>query len=187
MARTHQPLQQPFTESNGGRPRSSDKPRVSDENGYKESSSAPAVREPQNPARTEAQENSLKELRKGVKAVSFLSKLMGNTKKKSTESEVGEEEEEESNEGRPEGNDAHVFSQPIDRIGFNPRHLQPPSYIKVRSKFKKTRDFDRLFLAQELNGTKRPRLERQNTGNKLRRKVSVTPDADTIMLSCKAM
>nr|POF21065.1 putative wd repeat-containing protein c3h5.08c [Quercus suber] len=174
------PLFKPSADSNGT-PRSSDKSRTAEEQGHnKESSQAPAVREPQTQARTEAQENGHKDLRKGVKAVSFLSKLMGSTKKKSAESEAGDEEEEESNEGRPEGNDAHVFSQPLDRIGFNPRHLQPPSYIKIRAKYKKAHDFDRLFLAQELDGTKRPKLERQNTGNKLKRRPSVTPDADTI-------
>nr|POF13816.1 putative wd repeat-containing protein c3h5.08c [Quercus suber] len=181
MARTHQPPQQVSAESNGSRPRSSEKPRTAEEQGYSQDPSpAPAVREPQSQGRAETPENTLKDLRKGVKAVSFLSKLMGGSKKKNAESEAGDEEEEESNEGRPEGNDAHVFAQPLDRMGFNPRHLQPPSYIKVRSKYKKARDFDRLFLAQELDGTKRPRLERQNTGNRLRRKTSVTPDADTI-------
>ena len=43
--------------------------------------------------------------------------------------------------------DAHVFSQPL---GFIPQFPQPPKYIKVRSHNKKDRDFNRLFLAQEL-------------------------------------
>lgn len=47
--------------------------------------------------------------------------------------------------------DAELFSQPIDNsIGYSPRHPQPPGYIKIRSKFKKEREFDRVFLSQEL-------------------------------------
>ena len=45
--------------------------------------------------------------------------------------------------------DADVFSQPV---GFVPRFPAPPKYIKVRSHGKKERDFNRLFLAQELKG-----------------------------------
>lgn len=46
--------------------------------------------------------------------------------------------------------DAQLFSQPIDNMGFSPRHPQPPAYIKVRTKFKKDKEFNRVFLAQEL-------------------------------------
>lgn len=46
--------------------------------------------------------------------------------------------------------DAQIFSHTVDNLGFSPKHLQPPAYIKVRSKFKKDRQFDRVFLAQEL-------------------------------------
>jgi WD40 repeat protein len=45
--------------------------------------------------------------------------------------------------------DAEVFAQPI---GFMPRYPPPPKYIKVRSHHKKDKDFDRLFVAQELRG-----------------------------------
>lgn len=45
--------------------------------------------------------------------------------------------------------DAEVFSQPL---GFIPRHPAPPKYIKVKSHDKKKKDFDRVFLAQELLG-----------------------------------
>jgi WD40 repeat protein len=45
--------------------------------------------------------------------------------------------------------DAKLF----DGIEFNPRHPQPPPYIKVRSKFKKEKEFDRVFLAQELRAS----------------------------------
>ncbi len=45
--------------------------------------------------------------------------------------------------------DAAVFSQPI---GFIPRFPAPPKYIKVRAHGKKEKDFNRVFLAQELRG-----------------------------------
>ena len=50
---------------------------------------------------------------------------------------------------RPDGVDAETFSQPI---GYMPRFLEPPKYIKVKAQGKKEKDFDRLFLAQELRG-----------------------------------
>ena len=45
--------------------------------------------------------------------------------------------------------DADVFSQPI---GYIPQFPSPPKYIKVRAHGKKEKDFNRLFLAQELRG-----------------------------------
>ena len=55
----------------------------------------------------------------------------------------------EEEDTRVEGTDADIFSQPI---GFIPRFPAPPKYIKVRSRGKKEKDFDRVFLAQELRG-----------------------------------
>jgi WD repeat-containing protein 44 len=43
--------------------------------------------------------------------------------------------------------DAPVFSQPI---GYTPQFPPPPKYIKVRSHNKREREFNRVFLAQEL-------------------------------------
>lgn len=40
-----------------------------------------------------------------------------------------------------------MFSQPI---GYIPKFPEPPKYIKVRARGKKDRDFDHVFLAQEL-------------------------------------
>lgn len=45
--------------------------------------------------------------------------------------------------------DADVFSQPI---GYIPQFPLPPKYIKVRSHNKRDKDFNRVFLAQELRG-----------------------------------
>ncbi|KAK3684674.1 hypothetical protein LTR37_020041 [Vermiconidia calcicola] len=144
-----------------------------------EQSSAPAV---QPPRRTETQDgpqasHTQKDLREGVKAVSFMSRLMRNKKK---EEDVPRDEESVSNEGRPEGTDAEVFAQPVDYIGYSPRQPQPPAYIKMRSKNKKTRDFDRVFLAQQLECRKRRKVERQNGSNRLRRKSSTASGADTV-------
>lgn len=49
--------------------------------------------------------------------------------------------------------DAEIFAHPI---GFIPRFPPPPKYIKVRSHFKKDKDFDRVFVAQELRGAGAP-------------------------------
>lgn len=117
-----------------------------------------------------------KDLRKGVKAVSFLSRLMGGAKKKELAESVADSDSVTS-DGRPEGNNAEVFTQ---NLGFNPRHPQPPAYIKMGSRNKKQKEFDRLFLAQELYCKPQLKMERSTSSNKLRRKTSNTPsDANT--------
>lgn len=63
---------------------------------------------------------------------------------------------------RTEGMDAEIFSQPI---GYIPQFPSPPKYIKVRSHGKKERDFQRLFLAQELRG--RSGVEIAQSGGRL--------------------
>jgi hypothetical protein len=82
------------------------------------------------------------------KGVSFLSRFIGTKKKGPSDEEL--DHESEQSESRPEGMDAKLFSQPLENFEFNPRHPQPPPYIKVRSKYKKEKEFDRVFLAQEL-------------------------------------
>ena len=60
--------------------------------------------------------------------------------------------------------DAELFSQPI---GFIPRFPAPPRYIKVRGYNTKEKDFDRVFLAQFLNGdntTKRKKSDDSKSG-----------------------
>lgn len=64
--------------------------------------------------------------------------------------------------------DALLFSQPIGYGGYTPQHPPPPKYIKVRSHNKKEKDFNRVFLAQELQ----PRSDPKD------RKNSDTGDAD---------
>ncbi|CAK7272936.1 hypothetical protein SEPCBS119000_005387 [Sporothrix epigloea] len=60
-----------------------------------------------------------------------------------------------SDAGEPhvEGSNAHVFSSTIDSAGFIPHHKEPPRYIRVKAHNKRTKEFDRMFLAQELIGT----------------------------------
>ena len=57
--------------------------------------------------------------------------------------------QEVGSEARPAGVEAEVFSQPV---GFIPKYPAPPRYIKVKSQYRKQKDFDRLFLAQILLG-----------------------------------
>jgi WD40 repeat protein len=49
---------------------------------------------------------------------------------------------------------AHVFSSSIGANGYIPQHKEPPRYIKVCAHNKKEREFNRMFLAQELTGSK---------------------------------
>ncbi|KAL6709064.1 hypothetical protein ACN47E_001880 [Coniothyrium glycines] len=80
------------------------------------------------------------------KGVSFLSRFIGSTKRKGGNdgaSDAGFEVD----DSRREGMDAHLY---VDNFSFSPQIPQPPAYIKVRAKFKKEKEFDRVFLAQEL-------------------------------------
>lgn len=88
------------------------------------------------------------------KGGSLLSRL-GIRKTKTGDESVGDDESEFSNEPRMNGADAHVFSSIVDAGGFVPHHKEPPKYIRVRAQHKKNQDreFNRMFLAQELVGT----------------------------------
>ena len=78
---------------------------------------------------------------------SFFSRFVA-PKKKDASVDV-DDEASETGDRRTEGMDASVFSRPI---GYVPQFPQPPKYIKVRVHGKKEKDFDRVFLAQELRG-----------------------------------
>ncbi|KAB8360648.1 hypothetical protein FH972_024386 [Carpinus fangiana] len=92
-----------------------------------------------------------KEKKKGV---SFLARFIGNKKKDSVD-ETKVELDSEGDGSRPEGADAEIFHEPIDNLEYNPEHLPPPAYIKVASRNKNVKEFNRLFLAQAL-GTDAP-------------------------------
>ncbi|KJX98463.1 WD repeat-containing protein [Zymoseptoria brevis] len=168
-------------QNNPTRPRTANKdgsaPRGDDRQLPTEHTSTTASLEPL--SRTETLESIAtpnRELKKGVKAVSFLSRLMGGKKKDAPES--ARDDESTLSDGRPEGNNAKVFTQ---NFGYNPRHPQPPAYIKVGARHQQKREFDRVFLAQELKCAGKPNLQRQSSANKLRRKSSApASDANTI-------
>ena len=87
--------------------------------------------------------------RKIKKGVKFLGRMIG---KKKDFADIVEDAVSERAEERPEGAEASVFCSLHDNSSYNPRHAQPPAYIKVRSSGKKEKDFNRMFLAQELQG-----------------------------------
>ncbi|KAJ5101813.1 hypothetical protein NUU61_004035 [Penicillium alfredii] len=82
---------------------------------------------------------SPKEKKKGV---SFLSRIIGSRKK-----EPLSEAEEEGSEP-----DARMSVDTSHPIGFIPRHPAPSKYLRVRTHYKKDKNFNRVFLAQELEG-----------------------------------
>ncbi|CAG8909162.1 unnamed protein product [Penicillium egyptiacum] len=79
-----------------------------------------------------------------LKGVSFLSRIIG-TKKKDQPPEA-EDETSESEAHRMSVDTSHP-------IGFIPRHPAPSKYLKVRAHYKKDKTFNRVFLAQELQGS----------------------------------
>lgn len=94
------------------------------------------------------------------KGNSLLSRL-GIRKAKADADSIPDDESEFSNEPRMNGADAHVFSTVVDAAGYVPHHKEPPRYIRVRATHKKQQDreFNRMFLAQELVGTQ-PKLDK---------------------------
>ncbi|KAF1829698.1 WD40 repeat-like protein [Decorospora gaudefroyi] len=80
------------------------------------------------------------------KKVSFLSRFIGGSKKKTTLDDTSDNGP-EADDLRREGMDAQLY---VDNFSFSPKMPHPPAYIKVRAKFKKEKEFDRVFLAQEL-------------------------------------
>ncbi|KAI1840907.1 hypothetical protein JX266_012917 [Neoarthrinium moseri] len=89
------------------------------------------------------------------KPASFLSRLsmIGNKKK----DDYLYDDESEISELRTEGVNAVAFSSVVGGAGYIPHHKEPPRYIKVRAHGKKAKEFDRMFLAQQLVGTQPPK------------------------------
>jgi WD40 repeat protein len=86
--------------------------------------------------------------------VSFLSRFSIISGKKKEQADSVADDESEPGDLRTEGMNAHVFSSSIGANGYIPQHKEPPRYIKVRAHNKKQREFNRMFLAQELTGSK---------------------------------
>ncbi|KAI1114572.1 WD40-repeat-containing domain protein [Nemania sp. NC0429] len=91
-----------------------------------------------------AQPNSTRDKKKGVSFLGRLSMIGG--KKKGGDIQ---DDESELSEQRTEGANAVAFSAAV----YIPHHKQPPRYIRVRAQNKRVKEFDRIFLAQELVGT----------------------------------
>ncbi|KAF5007367.1 hypothetical protein FDECE_6298 [Fusarium decemcellulare] len=104
-------------------------------------------------------QDSSKERRKGV---SFLSRLgmRGSWRKddmQDSDSELGEL--------RTDGTYARALTSVMGAGGgYIPLHKEPPRYIRVKAHNKKERDFNHLFLAQELTATKRKPGEQPGRG-----------------------
>lgn len=77
------------------------------------------------------------------KGVSFLSRIIG-VKKKDQHSDA----EDESSGPEP----SRMSIDTSHPIGFIPRHPAPARYLRVRTHYKKDKQFERVFLAQELAG-----------------------------------
>ncbi|KAI8625622.1 WD40 repeat-like protein [Xylariaceae sp. FL1651] len=82
------------------------------------------------------------------KGVSFLSRfsMIGSKRK----DEDTPDDESELSEQRTEGANAVAFSS----AAYIPHHKEPPRYIRVRAHHKRIKEFNRIFLAQELVGTR---------------------------------
>ncbi|KAH8898930.1 WD40 repeat-like protein [Thozetella sp. PMI_491] len=90
------------------------------------------------------------------KGPSFLSRLNIRTRKKDA-GDMDSDSEFGGGEVRIDGNTAPVFSQGVyNSGGYIPHHKEPPRYIRTKTHNKKTREFHRMFLAQELVGTRQP-------------------------------
>lgn len=85
------------------------------------------------------------------KTASFLSRLsmIGNKKK----GDDVDDNISEISDLRTEGANAVAFSAEVGGGGFIPHHKEPPRFIRIRAHHKKTKEFNRMFLAQELVGT----------------------------------
>ncbi|KAK5635952.1 hypothetical protein RRF57_011664 [Xylaria bambusicola] len=91
-----------------------------------------------------AQPDLAKDKKKGVSFLSRLSMIGGKKK----DDDILDNESELS-EQRTEGANALAFSSAV----YIPHHKEPPRYIRVHAQYKKDKEFNRIFLAQELAGT----------------------------------
>ncbi|KAL1867835.1 hypothetical protein VTK73DRAFT_3977 [Phialemonium thermophilum] len=103
------------------------------------------------------------------KGSSFLSRLSMRGSKKKDAGDV-DSDSEFGGDMRSDGATARVFSQvfsaPGAGGGFIPHHKEPPRYIRTKSHNKKKREFSRMFLAQELIGTRPATSEGKEDGAK---------------------
>ncbi|KAI1749190.1 WD40-repeat-containing domain protein [Xylaria castorea] len=91
------------------------------------------------------QPDSARDKKKGVSFLSRLSMIGGKKK----DEDILDNQSEISDQ-RTEGANAVAFSSAL----YIPHHKQPPRYIRVRTQNRKSKEFDRIFLAQELGGAR---------------------------------
>ncbi|RYP68485.1 hypothetical protein DL771_006637 [Monosporascus sp. 5C6A] len=96
-----------------------------------------------------SQSDQAKYKKKGGSLLSRLSMIGG----KKRDDDIFDDGSEISTEQRTEGANAVAFSFAVDCGGFIPHHKEPPRFIRVRARDKKLKEFNRVFLAQELVGT----------------------------------
>ncbi|KAK0719051.1 hypothetical protein B0T21DRAFT_295343 [Apiosordaria backusii] len=103
------------------------------------------------------------------KGGSFLSRLSMRGGRKKDAGDL-DSDSEFGAEARMDGTNARVFSQtlsnPVMGGGYVPHHKEPPRYIRTKATNKKAREFNRMFLAQELVGTRPPKDEDKADANK---------------------
>ncbi|KAJ4287470.1 hypothetical protein N0V88_007657 [Collariella sp. IMI 366227] len=96
------------------------------------------------------------------KGSSFLSRLSMRPGRKKDLGLDLDSDSELGSDARMDGLNARVFSHhptlgsPLVGGGYVPHHKEPPRYIRTKASNKRTREFNRMFLAQELVGTRLP-------------------------------
>ncbi|EOO00147.1 putative wd repeat domain-containing protein [Phaeoacremonium minimum UCRPA7] len=73
--------------------------------------------------------------------------------KRPKDDDIPDSDSEFSGEPRTDGSNARVFSSIVEAGGYIPHHKEPPRYIRIKAHNKRNREFNRMFLAQELVGT----------------------------------
>lgn len=105
----------------------------------------------------------------------ILNRFIGN-KKKDVHEDTVDSGPGNVEDRRPEGADAEIYHEPINNLEYNPRHPQLPPYIKMRSHGKKEKDFNRLFLAQELHLDREASHRRKESDSSSTRRRDIASD-----------
>lgn len=99
-----------------------------------------------------------------------------------TKDEDGPDSDSELGEARDEGVNARALTSVIGAGGgYIPFHKEPPRYIRVSRRNKRARDFNRLFLAQELS------VKKQDVKNECRSHAPATAIGSKLLKGCSAI
>lgn len=81
--------------------------------------------------------------------------MRASKKTKTDADSVADSDSEFTGSVRMDGTNADVFANIVEAGGYIPHHKEPPRYIRIKAHNKKNQDreFNRMFLAQELVGT----------------------------------